>query len=136
MWMLASLNPVFSKLQQLHETLVGTVLVGRLDGSVATRHRLRVRDAHGWDYGWQHVVFEGDNLQVVKFVQETDKHCLLPFGSSIVECISLSRSFESFSCYFVKRSDNSLAHALAHLHCVHLDVIADTFIPADLAHIL
>lgn len=82
------------------------------------------------------MVLESDNLQVTNAIQRPDEDGLLPFGSSIMDCLTLSKSFLSFSCCFVKRSGNKLARALALLSLSNSVVIADTVIPADLASII
>ncbi|XP_012857002.1 PREDICTED: uncharacterized protein LOC105976270 [Erythranthe guttata] len=81
--------------------------------------------------GWNEVIFEGDSLQVIQALRAGGGD-MLPFGAIIDECIYLANVFTSFSFSFVKRSGNSLAHALAHLQCI--ETLEGFTLPYDLAN--
>lgn len=63
--------------------------------------------------GWREVILEGDCAQIIAAVQSRVQDSLLPFGLLVSEVILISSSFHDFSCSFVKRTGNRLAHALA-----------------------
>lgn len=46
-----------------------------------------------------------------------------PFGAIIFECIRISRYFLLFSCSFIKRFGDCLAHAIAYLSFFDLDFV-------------
>lgn len=60
------------------------------------------------DSGWTSLVIKGDSLQVIQAIPDGDTSLLTDAGLFLKDVLS------SFSCTFVKRSSNSLAHALAH----------------------
>lgn len=87
-------------------------------------------------HGWVDVIFEGDCSQVISAIQNRLSDPLLSYGAIISQLLLLSSSFRQFSSSFVRRSRNSLAHALAHLSLEHADVSEDSMLHADLALII
>lgn len=56
------------------------------------------------------------SLQVTNAINDGDHSNATDVGIYLEEIFSICRSFTSFSCTFVRRSCNTLAHALAHLY--------------------
>lgn len=83
--------------------------------------------------GWPEVILESDCALVTAAI---DKHSLAPYGPLVDEIISCILHFQFCSCFFVKRSGNRLAHALAHLSLDNSDVFKGCDLPADLALII
>lgn len=85
--------------------------------------------------GWSKVVLEGDCAQIITAIRDglTDHH--LPFGALVSTIISTSMNFNYFSCSFVPRSGNRLAHALAHFDSSSFTLLEDSTIYAGLATI-
>lgn len=65
--------------------------------------------------GCESVMVEGDNSQIVAAIQEAKEVRFRVYGALLREILILARSFSCFSCSFVRRPGNKLAHALAHL---------------------
>lgn len=63
--------------------------------------------------GWMEVELEGDSLQAITTIWDRTIDPFLPFGAILDNIILMSRSFQFFSCYHVKRSGNLLAHCWA-----------------------
>lgn len=62
--------------------------------------------------GWSNIVMEWDKLQVINILS-AGQSSLATFGAIIESCFSFRSYFISLLFQFVKRSGNSLAHALA-----------------------
>lgn len=88
--------------------------------------------------GWHDVILEGDSAMVVSAIQNQLHDSFLPYGATINHLLQSVRSFHLFSCLFIKRSGNRLAHALAHLSFEHSNsnVLDGLVLPADLASII
>lgn len=83
--------------------------------------------------GWTEWELEGDCFQITTAIQQGKDDTYLPFGYLIATILSYVRLMPNFSCYFVRRSGNRLAHSLAHIFVGAIDVLEDSLIPADLA---
>lgn len=86
--------------------------------------------------GWTEIELEGDNSEVISAIQNRIQDALLPYGATISLLISSLISFNAFSCRFVRKSGNSLAHSLAHLHFDSSDMMEALVLPANLANII
>lgn len=86
--------------------------------------------------GWQEVELEGDSLQLMVELGKGMVDQFFPYGSLVASIIEHSRTFNFFSCSFVKRTDNRLAHALAHISCDSSYMLENSFISADLVSII
>ncbi|XP_012845681.1 PREDICTED: uncharacterized protein LOC105965659 [Erythranthe guttata] len=82
------------------------------------------------DRSWQRISIEGDCLQVINALRNRSGESL-SFGAIVDECCSISRNFLQCDFSFVKRSGNSLAHALAHVICT--DSLEGIDLPLHLA---
>lgn len=86
--------------------------------------------------GWNSVMVEGDNSSVIAAIQNRIMDPHLPYGAFISSLLSLETYFLNFASSFVRRSGNSLAHALAHLPLDDVDIKEALDLPADLATII
>ncbi|XP_012847995.1 PREDICTED: uncharacterized protein LOC105967955 [Erythranthe guttata] len=64
------------------------------------------------NHGWPDIIVEGDNLRVIKSMQE-DESSLASYGAYLDDIKILAITFRSCSFSFVKRGCNQLAHAIA-----------------------
>lgn len=87
------------------------------------------------DKGWTVIVLQGDNSQIIAAIQKREASSLLPYGAFISALLSLSFSFQDFSCSLIRRTGNMLAHSLVHFPLASLDVMEAFDLPADLATI-
>lgn len=90
----------------------GGKLPGALDSRVAKT--LAFREALSWlkKMGKHQVYVELDNLNVVEAVRSKtidDSY----FGATITDCLEILKDLRSLCVYFVRRSANMAAHALA-----------------------
>lgn len=88
------------------------------------------------DMGWTHVQLEGECLVVINTIKDTSTANLRLRGVVISACQALSSVFHSFSCSFIIRVGNCLAHGLAHVPLSDVDALDGDTIPADLAHLI
>lgn len=87
------------------------------------------------DTGWGEIELEGENSQVVAAVQSREADHFLPYWAFIASLLSFLPFFQSFSCSFVRRSGNALAHVLAHFPLGSVDTMEACDLPASLASI-
>lgn len=78
---------------------------------------------------WSHVVVETDCLPVHRYLISNSPF-LVSFGSALDACLGFGSSFVSLLFFFVRRSDNSLAHALVTANT--LSCCEGLSIPSDL----
>lgn len=86
--------------------------------------------------GWTEIVLEGDNSRIVSAIQNREHDTLLPYGALISVLLSISISFQDFSCSFIRRTGNMLAHSLAHFPLDFLDMMEAFDLPAGLATVI
>lgn len=77
----------------------------------AARFAILTADAKGWS----HMHLEGHCLQVVNAFNDRGAHRLRSFDVIISAGLELSSRFSTFRCSFIRRSNNCLLHALAHI---------------------
>lgn len=89
----------------------------------------------GKDRGWSSVILEGDNLLVVNSLCDgsSEEFLGLVFIEMILFCLFEISCF--FSCSFVKRSGNFLAHELVQLDLGISPTLEGNVIRASLANI-
>lgn len=83
--------------------------------------------------GWREIILEGDCAQILAAMQAGVEDQFQAFGALLKVILLQARDFNAFSCSFIRRSGNKLAHALAHLSLSDLVVVDDSVLPADLA---
>lgn len=86
--------------------------------------------------GWNSINLEGDCLQVIHSLRDKDSDSLPAFIIYRDESLRIVRNFSIFSCSFIKRSGNCLAHALAHLNVNSSTSIQDDVFPAYMANLI
>lgn len=86
--------------------------------------------------GWPSITLEGDNSQIVSAIQSRVQEACIPYGAIIFVLLSVSVSFQVFSCSFIRRTGNMLVHSLAHFPLGSLDMMVAFDLPADLATII
>lgn len=86
--------------------------------------------------GRREVILEGDCAGIIAAVQSRVKDPLLPFGILVTEVLHFTPVFHEFSCSFVRRIGNRLAHTLAYFSIGNSDVLEVHDLPADLALII
>lgn len=84
-------------------------------------------------HGWSSVELEGDCIQVINAIKEGDPDNLSDAGTFIADLASFRSSFIYFSCSFIRRSGNALAHSLTHLDLVSSFYVEGVQLPAGLA---
>lgn len=72
--------------------------------------------------GWRSIILEGDNSEIISAIQNRVDDSFLSYEAFTSSIFALLDSFESFSCSFVRRTGNKLAHALAHFPCFLMTV--------------
>lgn len=82
------------------------------------------------------IILEGDCAELIEAIQAGGDARFQVFGALLKDILLHSRSFHVFSCFFVKRTGNRLAHALAHFPLLGLNVLDDSILPAELASII
>lgn len=98
----------------------------------AARHALTMAT----ELGWTHIQLEGDCMVVVNALNDRSGECLRSFGAVIKACHDVISHFDVFSCSFIRRTGNCLAHALSHFPLADFGSLEGVSPPADLAHLV
>ncbi|XP_012838164.1 PREDICTED: uncharacterized protein LOC105958703 [Erythranthe guttata] len=78
------------------------------------------------DRGWREIMTEGDSLELINALHwRVDG--MESFGTIISQCLSISKTFLTYSFSFVKRDGNSLAHSLVQQNVI--DMMEDYILP-------
>lgn len=93
--------------------------------ALAVLHGLEVARQHGWS----DIILETDCLPVYRYLV-AESRSLISFGAILDSCLSFHDFFSSLSFSFVRRSGNTLAHAIATSSL--LDCNEGSFIPSFL----
>lgn len=95
--------------------------------ALAVLHGLEVARQHGWSV----IIVETDCLPVHRYLM-AESRSLISFGAMLDSCLSFHALFSFLSFSFVKRSSNSVAHAIA--TSSHLFYNEGAFIPSSLIY--
>lgn len=88
----------------------------------------RVASLLAQEMGWSYIHLEGNSMQVINAFNDREDDNLMRLSAVISACVSLISGFSLFPASFIRRTDNSLAHDLAHISLINIDVL-DGVIP-------